>query len=110
MMRIRLLPAVASMALLAAGCGEVVDVGANPPNPPIPTTTSTTYTAVTAPPVAVEDRAALSAEAEAFYQEDRAAAEAAYAARYPNAAALQAKAEDIVERYQSEPGLWAVGA
>jgi hypothetical protein len=106
-MRLRLLPAVVSMALVAAGCGEVVDAGADRP---VSTTTSTTYTSVTAPPVPVEDRAALIAEAEAFYAADRAAAEAAHAARYPNAAALQAKAEDIAERYQGEPGIWAIGA
>jgi hypothetical protein len=109
-MRLRLLPAVIAVTILASSCGEVPtvsDAGATT----TPTTTSTTiYTSVTAPPVPVEDRAALLAETEAFYAADRAAAEAAYAARYPNAAALQAKAEAIVERFQQEPGLWSVGA
>lgn len=78
-----------------------------------PTTTSTTtYTDVTA--VHAADLpggiAAAEAESERRYQEERAAAEAAYAALYPNAAVLEAKAADIVERFQLEPGLWAVGA
>ena len=109
-MRPRLLPAVIAVTILASGCGEVPtvsDAGATT----APTITSTTiYTSVTAPPVAVEDRAALTAEGEAFYAADRVAAEAAHAARYPNAAALQAKAEHIAERYRGEPGIWAIGA
>ncbi len=69
-------------------------------------------TPVTAVPIAERPGgiAAFQAESERREREARAAAEAAYAALYPNAAALQAKADDIVNRYQSDPGLWAVWA
>jgi hypothetical protein len=104
----RRLSLVLTLTVLAASCGEVVDASGSGGEVSASTTTSTalgptvvTYLAKNQP----GGVAAAQAEAERLAE-----MAAAAAVLTPSELALQAKAEDIVERFRREPGLVGVGA
>ena len=104
----RRLSLVLTLTVLAASCGEVVD---SPRSGGEVSATTTTSTTLGPTPVTFAAKNQPGGVAAALAEAERLAEMAAAAAVLtPSELALQAKADDIVERFRRGPGLVGVGA
>ena len=99
---------VLTLTVFVASCGDVVD-SPGPGGEVSASTTTSTTSVPTAVTFAAENQPGGVAAAQA-QAERLAEMEAAAAVLTPSELALQAKAEEIVERFRREPGLVGVGA